>query len=117
MEYKVYSVNIGSNNYYYVIALSKEHAVIEVVSFIKNLGQKDNPTDYDISDVKELTNEEIEDLIIDYNYITKSYEKISMKEFFEEALQQVEDVYGVVCDDFIIHNGSFDKTLIEYTDN
>lgn len=113
MEQKVYSVDVFNKDYYYVVAFSKEHAIAEVVNMLRNSGQKENPTDYSLEDVKHLTDEEMEDIVIDYNYITESYEKTSLKEFFEEIIEQENDIYGVVCDDFISYPESYDKTLLE----
>lgn len=113
MEQKLYQIKTGGNDNYYVIAFSKEHAIVELVTMLRCLGQEDNPTEYSVGDVTEITKDYAEDVIIDYNYITESYEKESLSEFFESVLEKEEDIYGVVCDDFIIYPESFSSVLNE----
>ena len=109
MEQKMYSVSIGENCNIFVIAFSKEHAIVEVVnSHIEN-NIIDYPTDYSVNDVKELSPKEMKKIIIDYNYVTEKLEKVDLytlyKRLIKLGIKEGElDFYGVVSDDFVIYD-------------
>lgn len=102
----MYSVNIGDNCNEFVIAFSKEHAIVEAVNSHIKLGNTDYPTDYKVDNVIEVSKKEMKDIIIDYNYITEEEKSDTLYNIFKELTKFKDgelDFSGVVGDDYIIY--------------
>lgn len=106
-DQKMYRVSSDSNDSYFVIAYSEVHAIVEVVNNnIKN-GLNDYVGEYKIENVSEVSEEDMEDIVIDYNYVKNVVNQETLLEAFEELTKYKEgelDFYGVVSDDFIDYN-------------
>jgi hypothetical protein len=106
-DQKMYRVEVLNKDNYFVIAYSKVHAIVELVNMnIKN-GIDDYAGEYDIKNVHLVRNKEMENIIIDYNYVNDVIGQESLLEVFEELTKFEErglDFYGVVADDFIDYN-------------
>ena len=103
-DQKMYRVEGATKDSYFVIAYSEVHAIVELVNMhIKN-GVQAHAGEYDIKNVHAVNEEEMEDIIIDYNYVKDVIEQESLLEAFEELTKFEEgkpDFYGVVSDDFV----------------
>ena len=106
-DQKMYRIEVLNRDNYFVIAYSKVHAIVELVNMnIKN-GIQDYVGEYDIKNVHLVNNEEMENIIIDYNYVKDTIEQETLLEVFEDLTKYEEgvlDFYGVVADDFIDYN-------------
>lgn len=74
MEQKMYSVEIMKGCNLFVITYSKEHAIVEIVRLNIKDNVEDYPSDYTIDNVKLLSKDEMDEIIIDYNYATEDEE-------------------------------------------
>jgi hypothetical protein len=106
-DQKMYRIEVLNNDNYFVIAYSKVHAIVELVNMnIKN-GIKDYAGEYDVKNVHLLDSEEMEGIVVDYNYTKDTIEQETLLEVFEDLIKYKEDntdFYGVVADDFIDYN-------------
>ena len=106
-DQKMYRIGVLNNDSYFVIAYSKVHAIVELVNMnIKN-GIDDYVGEHDIKNVYLISNKEMKNIIIDYNYVKDITGQESLLEAFEELTKFKEaslDFYGVVADDFIDYN-------------
>jgi hypothetical protein len=100
----MYGVEGANKDSYFVIAYSEVHAIVELVNMhIKN-GVKAYAREYDVKNVRLISKKEMEDIIIDYNYVKDVIEQESLLEAFEELTKFKKgklDFYGVVSDDFV----------------
>ena len=106
-DQKMYRVEVLNNDNYFVIAYSKVHAIVELVNMnIKN-GIQDYAGEYDTKNVHLLSDEEMNNIVIDYNYAKDVKEQETLLEAFiglTEYKENTVDFYGVVADDFIDYN-------------
>ncbi len=105
-DQKMYRVEVLDNSNYFVIAYSKVHAIVELVNMnIKN-GIMDYAGEYDTKNVHLLSNREMNNIIIEYNYATEDTESDTLLNIFKD-LTKFEDgkqeFFGVVGDDFIAY--------------
>lgn len=106
-DQKMYKVNIHKNDHYFVIAYSEVHAIVELVNILKSMNIQTNAGEYKVENVHEMSKEDMEDIIIDFNYVTESNKQESLLEIFEDLTKFEDnkfDFYGVVGDDFIDYN-------------
>ena len=68
-DQKMYRVEVNTKGSYFVIANSEVHAIVELAHmYIKN-GAQAHAGEYDIKNVHVVSEKEMEDIIIDYNYV------------------------------------------------
>ena len=106
MEQKMYSVEIMKGCNLFVIAYSKEHAIVEIVRLNIKDNVEDYPSDYTINDVKILSKDEMNEIIIDYNYVTEDEESDTLLNIFKSLTKFKEgeqEFFGVVGDDYIAY--------------
>ena len=106
MEQKMYSVEVMVGCKLFVIAYSKEHAIVEVVKMNSNLGVLDYHFEYGLEEVEELSEKEMEDIIIDFNYHTEKEESDTLYNIFKDLTKfrkGKQEYYGVVGDDYIAY--------------
>jgi hypothetical protein len=106
MKQKMYSVEVMEGCNLFVIAYSKEHAIVEIVRMNIKDKVEDYPSEYTIDDVKELSNSEMENIIIDYNYVTEDTESDTLLNIFKYLTKfedNKEEFFGVVGDDYIAY--------------
>ena len=106
MKQKMYSVQVLKGCNLFVIAYSKEHAIVEIVRMNIKSNVQDYPSEYTIDDVKELSKKEMEDIIIDYNYATEDEESDTLLNIFKNLTKYREgedEFFGVVGDDFVAY--------------
>lgn len=106
-DQKMYRIVVLNNDSYFVIAYSKVHAIVELVNMNTKNGIQDYAGEYDIKNVHLMSDEEMEDIVIDYNYAKNIKEQETLLEAFIELTDYKEnaiDFYGVVSDDFIDYN-------------
>ena len=106
MEQKMYSVEIMKGCNLFVIAYSKEHAIVEIVRLNIKDNVEDYPSDYTINDVKILSKDEMNEIIIDYNYVTEDEESDTLLNIFKDLTkfkEGVQEFFGVVGDDYIAY--------------
>ena len=89
----------GNRDEYFIVrAFSEEHVRILWAEHSKNEGEKVEPTD--LEDVDIFLLEDIDDILIDYNYITYVEETISLSDLENDWDNSGEDIYGVVGNNF-----------------
>jgi hypothetical protein len=106
MKQKMYSVEVLKGCNLFVIAYSKEHAIVEIVRMNIIDKVEDYPSEYTIDDVKELSNSEMENIIIDYNYVTEDTESdtlLNIFKYLKKFEDNKEEFFGVVGDDYIAY--------------
>ena len=106
MEQKMYSVEIMKGCNLFVIAYSKEHAIVEIVRLNIKDNVEDYPSDYTIDNVKLLSKDEMDEIIIDYNYATEDEESDTLLNIFKNLTkfkEGVQEFFGVVGDDYIAY--------------
>ena len=106
MKQKMYSVEIMKGCNLFVIAYSKEHAIVEIVRLNIKDNVEDYPSDYTINDVKILSKDEMNEIIIDYNYVTEDEESDTLLNIFKDLTkfkEGVQEFFGVVGDDYIAY--------------
>ncbi len=106
MIQKMYSVEVAEGCNEFVIAYSKEHAIVEVVKGHIALGTDDYPSDYSLDIVKEVSKKEMKDILIDYNYATDKEETDTLYNIFKTLTKPngVElEFFGSVGDDYIMY--------------
>lgn len=105
MKRNMYSVEILEDCRYFVVAYSKEHAIVEACSFMSNVEVKEIP----LSNCNTISKEEAEDIIIDHiypnnNYTDKSIDFLYLFENIDDIVENNgKEYYGVVGDDFIAY--------------
>lgn len=100
MDLKAYSVDVsGDEDYYYVFAYSPEHAIVETAEYLSQF-HKTHPDEFNAKeDVRELENDEMMNIIIDFIFPLNAEKTISLSEVFRDAYELVEkeaEFYGVV---------------------
>lgn len=106
MKQKMYSVEVLKGCSLFVIAYSKEHAIVEIVRMHIKDKIEDYPSEYTISNVKELSKMDMEDIIIDYNYATGDTESDTLLNIFKDLTKfkhGAQEFFGVVGDDFVAY--------------
>ena len=106
MKQKMYSVEVLKGCSLFVIAYSKEHAIVEIVRMHIKDKIEDYPSEYTISNVKELSKMDMEDIIIDYNYVTGDTESDTLLNIFKDLTKfkhGAQEFFGVVGDDFVAY--------------
>lgn len=106
MEQKMYSVEVMVGCRLFVIAYSKEHAIVEVVKMNSKLGVLDYPSEYGLDEVVEISRKEMQDIIIDFNYHTEKGESDTLYNIFKDLTKfrkEKQEYYGVVGDDYIAY--------------
>jgi len=106
MKQKMYSVEVLKGCNLFVIAYSKEHAIVEIVRMHIKDKVEDYPSEYIIDNVKELSKSDMEDIIIDYNYVTGDPESDTLLNVFKDLTkfkQGAQEFFGVVGDDFVAY--------------
>ena len=106
MKQKMYSVEVLKGCSLFVIAYSKEHAIVEIVRMHIKDKIEDYPSEYTISNVKELSKMDMEDIIIDYNYVTGDPESDTLLNIFKDLTKfkhGAQEFFGVVGDDFVAY--------------
>ena len=102
----MYSVEIMKGCNLFVIAYSKEHAIVEIVRMHIKDKIEDYPSDYTIDNVKLLSKDEMDEIIIDYNYATEDEESDTLLNIFKNLTkfkEGVQEFFGVVGDDYIAY--------------
>lgn len=106
MKQKMYSVEVLKGCNLFVIAYSKEHAIVEIVRMHIKDKVEDYPSEYTIDNVKELSKSDMEDIIIDYNYVTGDPESDTLLNIFKDLTKfkhGAQEFFGVVGDDFVAY--------------
>jgi hypothetical protein len=106
MEQKMYGVEISEGCTEFVIAYSKEHAIVEAVNSHISLGTNDYPSDYTLDMVREIQKNEMKNILIDYNYITEKEETDTLYNIFKNLTKtngQELEIFGAVGDDYIMY--------------
>ena len=106
MKQKMYSVEVLKGCSLFVIAYSKEHAIVEIVRMHIKDKIEDYPSEYTIDNVKELSKMDMEDIIIDYNYVTGDTESDTLLNIFKDLTKfkhGAQEFFGVVGDDFVAY--------------
>jgi hypothetical protein len=106
MEQKMYSVDVIDGCNLFVIAYSKEHAIVEIVKMYENDGVEAYPFEFSLDDVTELSKKEMKKIIIDYNYATNDEESDTLLNIFKDLTKFTigkKEFFGVVGDDFIAY--------------
>ena len=106
MKQKMYSVEVLKGCNLFVIAYSKEHAIVEIVRMHIKDKVEDYPSEYTIDDVKELSKSDMEDVIIDYNYATEDSESDTLLNIFKDLTkfeEGAQEFFGVVGDDYVAY--------------
>lgn len=106
MKQKMYSVEVLKGCNLFVIAYSKEHAIVEIVRVHIKDKVEDYPSEYTIDNVKELSKSDMEDIIIDYNYVTGDPESDTLLNIFKDLTKfkhGAQEFFGVVGDDFVAY--------------
>jgi len=102
MELHFYGYSFESGNkldYYIIRAFSFEHAKVIMAEYVQSHNEVLEPSDISDEDVFLLKG--LDDILLDYNYITESQETISLEDLEREWDDSGEDVYGVVGDTFM----------------
>lgn len=106
-DQKMYKINVYKNDHYFVIAYSKTHAIVELVNFNIENGNLDFAGEYNVKDVHLMTEKEMSEIIIDYNYTKDKVEQETLLDAFKELTKYQDNTpefYGVVSDDFVDYN-------------
>ncbi len=104
MKQGMYAVEVEKDCHVFAIAFSKEHAIVEVVKSHNELGIEDYPTDYKVSMVKKVSEEEMKNIIIDFNWVTEEDCSETLYEIYKDLVKYEDnkpDFYGAVGDDYI----------------
>ena len=100
MELKLFKVyrETTKKEYYIVRAFCKEHAAI-LTAYHWNMQPSEMSLDY-IDEFDE--NDNLEDIIIDHNYLSEKDKPKALNEIVEEYDESYEDIFGVIGDNFIV---------------